>query len=111
MIIAIAGVQELGADLGAEVRGLRRQPIQFPARYPGTHFATFLKELDDANKKQPVKYAVPFTASTSHWHLRHFVLETADQVDFINAMLYGLHGAWGPQEPSKIWHLRVHKRH
>ncbi|KAK6213602.1 glycosyl hydrolases family 18 protein [Colletotrichum tabaci] len=68
-------------------------------------------ELDDANKKQPIKYAVPFTASTSHWHLRHFDLETADHVDFMNAMLYDLHGAWGLQEPSKIWHLRVHKPH
>jgi chitinase len=47
----------------------------------GANFVTFLKELDDANKKQPVKYVVSFTAPTSYWYLRHFDLKAVDHVD------------------------------
>ena len=54
----------------------------------GKNFVTFLKELDDANKKQPMKYSVSFTAPTSYWYLRHFDLKAVDYVDFINVMSY-----------------------
>ncbi|KAI0108573.1 glycosyl hydrolases family 18-domain-containing protein [Nemania sp. FL0031] len=60
----------------------------------GANFVTFLKELNDANKKQPVKYVVSFTAPTSYWYLRHFDLKAVDHVDFVNVMSYDLHGVW-----------------
>ncbi|CAG8971988.1 hypothetical protein HYALB_00003326 [Hymenoscyphus albidus] len=58
----------------------------------GKNFVQFLKELDDANNKQPVKYVVSFTVPTSFWYLRHFDLKAVDHVDFINVMSYDLHG-------------------
>jgi chitinase len=54
----------------------------------GKNFVTFLKELDEANKKQTVRYSVSFTAPTSYWYLRHFDLKAVDYVDFINVMSY-----------------------
>ncbi|KAF6809274.1 glycosyl hydrolases family 18 protein [Colletotrichum plurivorum] len=60
----------------------------------GANFVKFLKELDNANKKQPVKYIVTFTAPTSYWYLRHFDLKAVDYVDFLNVMSYDLHGVW-----------------
>lgn len=54
----------------------------------GANFVQFLKELDEENKKQPVKYIVSFTAPTSYWYLRHFDLKAVDYVDFINVMSY-----------------------
>ncbi|KAF4906599.1 Chitotriosidase-1 [Colletotrichum fructicola] len=65
----------------------------------GANFVTFLKELDDANKKQPVKYVVSFTAPTSYWYLRHFDLKAVDHVDFVNVMSYDLHGVWDGKNP------------
>lgn len=54
----------------------------------GVNFARFLKELNDENKKQPVKYVVSFTVPTSYWYLRNFDLKAVDNVDFINVMSY-----------------------
>jgi chitinase len=54
----------------------------------GANFVTFLKELNDYNKKQPTHYTVSFTAPTSYWYLRHFDLKAVDYVDFINVMSY-----------------------
>ncbi|ORY68195.1 glycosyl hydrolases family 18-domain-containing protein [Pseudomassariella vexata] len=65
----------------------------------GANFVTFLKELNDANKKQPVKYVVSFTAPTSYWYLRHFDLKAVDHVDFVNVMSYDLHGVWDGKNP------------
>lgn len=65
----------------------------------GANFVTFLKELDDANKKQPVKYVVSFTVPTSYWYLRHFDLKAVDHVDFVNVMSYDLHGVWDGKNP------------
>ncbi|KAI0850294.1 carbohydrate-binding module family 18 [Daldinia vernicosa] len=65
----------------------------------GANFVQFLKELDDENKKQPVKYVVSFTAPTSYWYLRHFDLKAVDHVDFINVMSYDLHGIWDGKNP------------
>ncbi|OTB02455.1 glycoside hydrolase family 18 protein [Hypoxylon sp. CI-4A] len=64
------------------------------AEADGANFVQFLKELDDENKKQPVKYTVSFTAPTSYWYLQHFDLKAVDHVDFINVMSYDLHGIW-----------------
>lgn len=44
----------------------------------GKNFVTFLKELDDANKKQQMHYVVSFTVPTSFWYLRHFDLKAVD---------------------------------
>ena len=60
---------------------------------------TFLKELDDENKKQMMKYVVSFTVPTSFWYLRHFDLKAVDHVDFINVMSYDLHGVWDSSNP------------
>ncbi|EKG15792.1 Chitin-binding type 1 [Macrophomina phaseolina MS6] len=65
----------------------------------GKNFVTFLKELDDENEKQPIKYIVSFTAPTSYWYLRHFDLKAVDYVDFINVMSYDLHGVWDRDNP------------
>lgn len=54
----------------------------------GKNFVTFLKELDEVNKKQPIKYVVSFTAPSSYWYLRHFDLKAVDYVTFINVMSY-----------------------
>ena len=54
----------------------------------GKNFVQFLKELDEANKKQPIKYIVCFTAPSSYWYLRHFDLKAVNYVDFINVMSY-----------------------
>ncbi|KFY45856.1 hypothetical protein V494_00722 [Pseudogymnoascus sp. VKM F-4513 (FW-928)] len=65
----------------------------------GKNFVTFLKELDNANKKQPVKYVVSFTLPTSYWYMRHFDLKAVDHVDFVNVMSYDLHGVWDGKNP------------
>lgn len=65
----------------------------------GANFVTFLKELDAANKKQPVKYVVSFTLPTSYWYMRHFDLKAVDHVDFVNVMSYDLHGVWDGKNP------------
>ncbi|EAQ84573.1 hypothetical protein CHGG_08587 [Chaetomium globosum CBS 148.51] len=65
----------------------------------GKNFVTFLKELDAANKKQPVKYVVSFTLPTSYWYMRHFDLKAVDHVDFVNVMSYDLHGVWDGKNP------------
>ncbi|OBT47403.1 hypothetical protein VE00_02156 [Pseudogymnoascus sp. WSF 3629] len=65
----------------------------------GNNFVTFLKELDAANKKQPVKYVVSFTLPTSYWYMRHFNLKAVDHVDFVNVMSYDLHGVWDGKNP------------
>ncbi|KAF9630004.1 putative glycosyl hydrolases family 18 protein [Lasiodiplodia theobromae] len=65
----------------------------------GKNFVTFLKELDEENKKQPMHYIVSFTAPTSYWYLRHFDLKAVDYVDFINVMSYDLHGVWDRENP------------
>jgi chitinase len=71
----------------------------------GQNFVQFLKELDDVNKQQPVKYVVSFTIPTSYWYLRHFDLKAVDYVDFINVMSYDLHGVWDSNNPigSRIY--------
>ncbi|RYP22768.1 hypothetical protein DL765_001477 [Monosporascus sp. GIB2] len=56
----------------------------------GENFTQFLKELDEENKKQPVKYIVSYTAPTSFWYLRHFDLKSIDYTDFVNVMSYDL---------------------
>jgi len=76
---------------GAPDRGGRPQD--------GKNFVTFLKELDDANKKQQMHYTVSFTVPTSFWYLRHFDLKAVDYVDFINVMSYDLHGVWDSTNP------------
>ncbi|RMD40214.1 hypothetical protein DV735_g4912, partial [Chaetothyriales sp. CBS 134920] len=65
----------------------------------GANFVKFLKELDEENKKQPIKYVVSFTAPTSYWYLRHFDLKAVDYVDFVNVMSYDLHGVWDAKNP------------
>jgi chitinase len=65
---------------GAEDRG--------GAPEDGVNFTQFLKELDEENKKQPVKYVVSYTAPTSFWYLRHFDLKSVDYTDFVNVMSY-----------------------
>ncbi|KAI1172269.1 carbohydrate-binding module family 18 [Nemania sp. FL0916] len=65
----------------------------------GANFVSFLKELEDENKKQPIKYVVSFTAPTSYWYLRHFDLKAIDYVDFVNVMSYDLHGVWDRNNP------------
>lgn len=65
----------------------------------GKNFVTFLKELDDENNKQPMKFVVSFTIPTSFWYLRHFDLKAVDHVDFINVMSYDLHGIWDSINP------------
>ncbi|RMZ82759.1 hypothetical protein DV738_g1689, partial [Chaetothyriales sp. CBS 135597] len=65
----------------------------------GVNFVKFLKELDEENRKQPIKYVVSFTAPTSYWYLRHFDLKAVDYVDFINVMSYDLHGVWDAKNP------------
>ncbi|KAF7510841.1 hypothetical protein GJ744_005941 [Endocarpon pusillum] len=65
----------------------------------GKNFVTFLKELDDANKQQPMHYTVSFTVPTSFWYLRHFDLKAVDYVDFVNVMSYDLHGVWDSTNP------------
>ncbi|KAF7533915.1 hypothetical protein G7Z17_g13445 [Cylindrodendrum hubeiense] len=65
----------------------------------GANFVTFLKELDDENEKQPVKYIVSFTVPTSFWYLRHFDLKAVDHVDYLNVMSYDLHGVWDGRNP------------
>lgn len=52
----------------------------------GKNFVQFLKELDDANNKQPTKYVVSFTVPTSYWYLRWFDLTAANYVDWVNVM-------------------------
>jgi chitinase len=71
----------------------------------GKNFVTFLKELDEANKKQPMHYVVSFTVPTSFWYLRHFDLKAVDYVDFVNVMSYDLHGIWDSTNPigNKIY--------
>jgi GH18 family chitinase len=54
----------------------------------GVNFTLLLKELQEAIKKQPMKYIVSFTAPTSYWYLRHFDLKAVDYVDFVNVMSY-----------------------
>ncbi|KAF1939360.1 hypothetical protein EJ02DRAFT_504870 [Clathrospora elynae] len=54
----------------------------------GENFTQFLKELDEENKKQPVKYIVSYTVPTSFWYLRHFDLKSVDYTDFVNVMSY-----------------------
>ncbi|RYP60671.1 hypothetical protein DL771_010425 [Monosporascus sp. 5C6A] len=65
----------------------------------GENFTQFLKELDEENKKQPVKYIVSYTAPTSFWYLRHFDLKSIDYTDFVNVMSYDLHGVWDRDNP------------
>ncbi|KAI2643596.1 carbohydrate-binding module family 18 [Xylaria nigripes] len=65
----------------------------------GANFVQFLKELEEENKKQPIKYSVSFTVPTSYWYLRHFDLKAVDYVDFINVMSYDLHGVWDGDNP------------
>ncbi|OTB14128.1 glycoside hydrolase family 18 protein [Daldinia sp. EC12] len=65
----------------------------------GANFVKFLKELDDENNKQPIKYIVSFTIPTSYWYLRHFDLKAVDHVDFVNVMSYDLHGVWDAKNP------------
>ncbi|ENH99491.1 glycoside hydrolase family 18 protein [Bipolaris maydis ATCC 48331] len=54
----------------------------------GVNFTQFLKELQEENKKQPVKYIVSYTAPTSFWYLRHFDLKSVQYTDFVNVMSY-----------------------
>ncbi|OHF04585.1 hypothetical protein CORC01_00056 [Colletotrichum orchidophilum] len=65
----------------------------------GENFTQFLKELEEENKKQPVKYIVSYTAPTSFWYLRHFDLKSIDYTDFVNVMSYDLHGVWDRDNP------------
>ncbi|KAI0572128.1 Glycosyl hydrolases family 18 protein [Pyrenophora tritici-repentis] len=65
----------------------------------GKNFVTFLKELNDANKKQQMHYIVSFTVPTSFWYLRHFDLKAVEYVDFVNVMSYDLHGVWDSTNP------------
>lgn len=65
----------------------------------GKNFVQFLKELDQVNKQQPVKYSVSFTIPTSYWYLRHFDLKAVHYVDFVNVMSYDLHGVWDSNNP------------
>ncbi|KAF6825037.1 glycosyl hydrolases family 18 protein [Colletotrichum musicola] len=70
--------------------------LRFMRKYA---FDGFLQEFDNANKKQPVKYIVSFTAPFSYWYLRHFDLKAVDYVDFINVMTYDLHDVWDGSNP------------
>ncbi|EUC34079.1 glycoside hydrolase family 18 protein [Bipolaris zeicola 26-R-13] len=65
----------------------------------GVNFTQFLKELQEENKKQPVKYIVSYTAPTSFWYLRHFDLKSVEYTDFVNVMSYDLHGVWDRENP------------
>ncbi|KAK7732719.1 hypothetical protein SLS63_004974 [Diaporthe eres] len=73
----------------------------------GANFVKFLKELDDANNKQPIKYVVSFTAPTSYWYLQKFDLKAVNYVDFVNVMSYDLHGIWDGHNPIG-WHIYGH---
>ncbi|KAK4200452.1 killer toxin subunits alpha/beta [Triangularia verruculosa] len=97
-------------NLFAFMRQYAFDGVDFDWEYPGApdrggipedgeNFTKFLKQLDDENKKQPVKYIVSFTAPTSYWYLRHFDLKAVNYVDFINVMSYDLHGVWDRENP------------
>ncbi|KAK0736846.1 glycosyl hydrolases family 18-domain-containing protein [Apiosordaria backusii] len=97
-------------NLFAFMRQYAFDGVDFDWEYPGApdrggipedgeNFTKFLKQLDDENKRQPLKYIVSFTAPTSYWYLRHFDLKAIDYVDFINVMSYDLHGVWDRDNP------------
>jgi len=65
----------------------------------GANFLQFLKELDEANFRQPSKYVVSLTIPTSYWYLRHFPMLMYRYIDFINVMSYDLHGVWDADNP------------
>ncbi|KAL9948803.1 hypothetical protein ACHAQF_005536 [Verticillium nonalfalfae] len=97
-------------NLMAFLRQYAFDGVDFDWEYPGAddrggvpndgiNFTQFLKELEAANKKQPKRYIVSYTAPTSFWYLRHFDLKSIEYVDFINVMSYDLHGVWDRDNP------------
>ncbi|KAG7115614.1 Chitotriosidase-1 like protein [Verticillium longisporum] len=97
-------------NLMAFLRQYAFDGVDFDWEYPGAddrggvpddgiNFTQFLKELEEANKKQPKRYIVSYTAPTSFWYLRHFDLKSIEYVDFINVMSYDLHGVWDRDNP------------
>lgn len=65
----------------------------------GSNFTIFLKELQEAIKKDTAKYSVSFTIPTSYWYLKWFDLKAVEHVDYINVMSYDLHGVWDSTNP------------
>ncbi|KAJ5956102.1 hypothetical protein N7501_010381 [Penicillium viridicatum] len=64
------------------------------------NYAKLLKELKAAISASGRDYLITFISLTSYWYLRHFDLKAmADNVDWINLMVYDLYGIWDGDNP------------